>query len=140
MTLYSLALMTALAVSAAPGAKPTPEPAVVLLPGEERTCALPGGLSFKYRFASRPQMGMVVLKVQVFGPDGKRSTGLKLLGQVDMPEMGQDHDSGAQPFKLNRKGDYLLPVQIAMPGGWEVVMSFFKGAKRIYRGKIEFKI
>ena len=30
--------------------------------------------------------------------------------------MSGAHDSGEVPFKLNRKGDYLLPVNIVMPG------------------------
>jgi hypothetical protein len=132
--------MAALATSAAPSTKPAPEPAAVLLPGEGRSCDLPGGMRFSYRFTSRPQMGLAVLKVEVFGPDGSRSTALKLTGKTGMPQMRKEHNSGEQPFKLNHKGDYLFPMEIVMPGDWEVVMSFYKGAKRIYRGKIEFKI
>jgi hypothetical protein len=139
MPLNLLVLLTAVAAFAAPAAKPAPEPAAVVLPGEGRACGLPGGLRFSYRFASRPQLGMVVLKVQVFGRDGTRVTALKVSGRTSMPQM-KDMDSGEQAFMLNRKGDYLLPVDIGMPGDWQVVLSFYKDAKRIYRGKIEFKI
>jgi len=140
MSLHLLVLWTAVAASGAPAAKPAPEPAPITLPGEGRNCKLPDGMHFTYRFASRPQLGTVVLKVQLYGPDGTRSTALKLLGRTDMPQMRKEHDFGEQPFKLNRKGDYLLPVELVMPGDWEVVMSFFKGSRRIYRGKIDFKI
>jgi hypothetical protein len=139
MSLQILVLLTSLAAAAAPAAKPAPEPAPVLLAGEGRSCALPGGLHFFYRFASRPKLGTVVLKVQVFGPDGARVTALKISGRTSMPQM-KDMDSGEQGFKLNRKGDYLLPVDIGMPGGWEVVLSFYKGSQRIYRGKIGFEL
>ncbi|MCX5794681.1 MAG: hypothetical protein NTY77_04200 [Elusimicrobia bacterium] len=140
MSSYFLVLLAAFAASAAPTAKPAPEPAAVVLPGEGRNCELPGGLHFTYRFASRPQMGMVVLKVQVFKADGSRATDLKVRGRSGMPAMKGAHDTADRPFQLNRKGDYLLPVDIAMPGGWEVVLSFYKNAKRIYRGKIDFEI
>jgi len=139
MSLDSLVLLTAIAVSGAQTAKPAPEPAPVVLAGEGRDCELPGGLHFIYRFASRPQLGTVVLKVQVFGPDGTRVTALKVSGRASMPQM-KDMDSGEQVFKLNRKGDYLMPMDVGMPGGWQVVLSFYKDKRRIYRGKIEFKI
>jgi len=131
-----LVSLAAAAWSGAPTAKSAPEPAPQALAAEGRACALPGGLHFTYRFASRPQMGTVVLKVQVFNADGSRSTDLALSGRSGMPSMSGAHDSGDKPFQLNRKGDYLLPVDIVMPGDWEVVLSFKKGAKRIYRGKI----
>jgi hypothetical protein len=138
--LSQILLMTAVWASGAPAAKPAPEPPPLVLPGEGRLRALPGGLYFTYEFASRPQMGTVVLRVQVFSADGKRETSLRLFGRSGMPEMPKAHDSGEKPFQLNRKGDYLLPVDVVMPGGWEVVLSFRKGAKRIFRGKIEFQL
>jgi len=140
MSLPILILLAAVTASSAPAPKPAPEPAAVSLPGEGRSCELPGGMHFTYRFASRPQLGTVVLKVQVFNADGSRRTDLKILGRSGMPQMKKEHDSGERPFQLNRKGDYLLPVDIVMPGGWEVVVSFHKGSQKIYRGKIELSL
>lgn len=140
MTLHFLVLLSAITAAGAPAAKPAPEPAPLTLPGEGRRCDLPGGMHFTYRFASRPQMGTVVLKVQVFKTDGTRATDLKLSGRSGMPSMRGAHDSDDVAFQLNRKGDYLLPVDFAMPGDWELVLSFYRGGKRIYRGKIEFEI
>ena len=140
MALQILVLLAAVAASGAPVAKPAPQPAAVLLAGEGRDCALPGGMRFTYRFASRPQLGTVVLKVQVYGKDGARSTDLKIWGRVQMPQMSKEHDSGERAFQLNRRGDYLMPVDFVMPGDWELVLSFSKGSQQVYRGKIELKI
>ena len=139
MSLQLLVLLTAISASGAPSAK-APAPVPTVLPGEGRACELPGGMHFTYRFASRPQMGTVVLKLQVFNADGSRATNLKITGRSGMPSMKGAHDSGERPFQLNRKGDYLLPVDIAMPGEWEVLLSFRKGARPIYRGTIRFEI
>jgi hypothetical protein len=57
-----------------------------------------------------------------------------------MPEMKGAHDSGEVPFKLNKKGDYLLPVNVVMPGEWEVKLVFLKGKEPVYRGRITFKV
>jgi hypothetical protein len=139
MILHMLTMSAALA-SSAPAAKPAPEPPPLLLPAEGRRCELPGGRHFTWRFASRPRLGTVVLKVQVFGADGKRVKDLKVAGRSGMPSMRGAHDTGDTPFKLNKKGDYLLPVDVVMPGGWEVVLSFFEGRKRIYHGKVDFEL
>jgi hypothetical protein len=138
--LLHLLLASALSASAAPAVKAPPEPAPSVLPGERKACELPGGLKFTYRFASRPQLGTMVLKLQVFGPDGKPDTSLKVTGSSGMPDMKGAHDSGEKPFQLNRKGDYLLPLDVVMPGDWEVLLSFFKAGRRIYRGKIGFSL
>jgi len=57
-----------------------------------------------------------------------------------MPSMGRTHDSGEVLFKLNKKGDYLLPVNIVMPGEWEVKLSFSKDKRVIYRGSFKFNV
>ena len=56
---------------------------------------------FVYSFDKKPQMGTVILKIQLFDKDGKRSTSLSITGDCGMPSMGSAHDSGSQPFKLN---------------------------------------
>ncbi len=140
MSLHISVLLAASLTCGASAAKPAPEPAPLTLPGEGRSCELPGGMHFTYRFSSRPQMGTVVLKVQIFNADGSRAKDIRILARSGMPSMGGAHDSDDKPFQLNRKWDYLLPVSIVMPGGWEVVLSFYKGSHRIYRGKIEFEI
>jgi hypothetical protein len=50
------------------------------------------------------------------------------------------HDSGDQEFKLNRMGDYLLPVNIVMPGEWEIKLTFKRGETTVVRGAFRFNV
>jgi len=117
-----------------------PELRTVALPAEGKPCPMPGGGYFLYGFASKPKMGTVVLRLRLFDKGGKRSTAFQVLGRTGMPAMKGAHDSGDIPFKLNKKGDYLLPVEVAMPGEWEVVLTFRKSGKELYRGSLRFSV
>jgi len=110
------------------------------LPGEGKQCAIGSEYSFVYAFDKKPQLGISILKIQVSGKDGKQDASLKITGDSGMPSMGGSHDSGPVAFKLNKKGEYLLPVDVVMPGGWEVKLVFSKEDKVIYRGSIKFDI
>jgi hypothetical protein len=110
------------------------------LPGEGKKCAIGSDYSFVYNFAKKPQLGISILKIEVSGKDGKQDTLLKITGDSGMPSMPGHHDSGEVEFKLNDKGDYLLPVDVVMPGGWEIKLVFSKEDKVIYRGSIKFDI
>jgi hypothetical protein len=85
-------------------------------------------------------MGTIIMKVQVFSKDGKQDTSLEITGGADMPSMKGAHSSGEQLFKMNKKGDYLLPVNVVMPGDWEVVLTFFKDKKPIFTGSARFNV
>ena len=102
----------------------TTEPVFEELPGPGKTCRIGETYTFTYEFDKTPKMGMAVLKIQLFDMNGKRTTALEITGRSDMPSMSGAHDSGEVLFKLNRKGDYLLPVNIVMPGEWEVRLVF----------------
>jgi hypothetical protein len=95
---------------------------------------------FVYNFDKKPQMGTIIMKVQVFSKDGKQDSSLEITGSADMPSMKGAHSTGNQLFKLNKKGDYLLPVNVVMPGEWEVVLNFLKGKKPIYTGSVRFNV
>jgi hypothetical protein len=110
------------------------------LPGEGKTIAISSDYSFVYNFAKKPQLGIVILKVEVADKDGKKDSSLKITGASGMPSMPGHHDSGEVDFKLNDKGDYLLPVDVVMPGGWEIKLVFSKEDKVLYRGSIKFDI
>jgi len=103
------------------------------LPGEGEKVELPGGGWFTYKLGKK-ELGTVVLKVQVFGKDGKRTTAHDIFGSYDMPEMKGMHASGDRKFSLSKKQDYLLPVDFAMPGEWEISVSFRKAGKAVYCG------
>jgi hypothetical protein len=95
---------------------------------------------FKYKFSQKPAMGTVVLKIQVFDSSNKQSTPFAIFGESGMPSMAGSHDSGMNEFKLNKKNDYLLPVNIVMPGDWEVRIIIKKDSKEIFKGKINFDV
>jgi hypothetical protein len=85
-------------------------------------------------------MGMIVLKIQVFDKDGKQVTPLTIQGRSGMPSMPGHHDSGQVDFKLSRKNDYLLPVDVVMPGDWEVQLTFMKDGKAVFFGRVNFDV
>ena len=95
---------------------------------------------FTWEFDKTPKMGPVILKVLLFDKSGNRVQDLEISGRSDMPSMSGAHDSGEVPFKLNKRGDYLLPVNIVMPGGWEVRLTFSRSGVVIFRGRILFDV
>lgn len=101
---------------------------------------LPGGLYFTWEFDRAPKMGTAILKVRVFDVKGEQVTPFDVTGRSDMPSMRGAHDSGDVKFKLNKKGDYLLPVNIVMPGDWEVILTFLGKDTVVFRGRILFDV
>jgi hypothetical protein len=95
---------------------------------------------FVYDFDKKPQMGTIIMKIQMFTKGGKQDSSVEITGSADMPSMKGAHATGDQPFKLNKKGDYLLPVNVVMPGEWEVVLNFLKDKKPIYTGNVRFNV
>jgi hypothetical protein len=93
-----------------------------------------------YGFDKKPKMGTVIMKVEAYTTDGKRDTSLEVLADSGMPSMRGAHETGDQPFKLSRKGEYLLPVNIVMPGDWEIRLTIKKGGKVIFRGSHKFDV
>lgn len=110
------------------------------LPGFGKKCPIDDEFSFTYEFAEKPRMGTAILRIRVFDRDETQSTGFAILGRYDMPSMAGAHDSGEQEFKLNKKGDYLLPVNIVMPGEWEVRLTFKRGDTVVFRGAFRFDV
>jgi hypothetical protein len=110
------------------------------LPGPGKKCWIHEEMYFTYKFSEKPKMGTVILIVQVFNNRGDQLTPFTIQGRSDMPTMRGAHDSGDQEFKLNKKGDYLLPVNIVMPGDWEVRLTFLKDGKPVFYGSLTFNV
>jgi len=110
------------------------------LPGPGKKCWINEELYFTYKFSEKPKMGTVILVVQVFNKNGDKLTPFLIKGRSDMPSMKGAHDSGDQEFKLNKKSDYLLPVNIVMPGGWEVRLTFLKDGNPVFYGSLTFDV
>jgi len=116
------------------------EPEFKDLPKAGKKCWIGEVNYFIYEFDKTPKMGPAILKVQLFDKDGKQVSDLEITGRSDMPSMKGAHDSGEVAFKLNKKGDYLLPVNIVMPGGWEVLLTFSRNKVVVFRGRISFDV
>ena len=93
-----------------------------------------------YEFNEKPKMGTAFLKIQVFNKKGEQIKPFTISGRSDMPSMRGAHDSGDIEFKLNRKNDYLMPVNVVMPGDWEVRVTFLKDGKPVFTGSITFDV
>jgi hypothetical protein len=110
------------------------------LPKSGKKCWIGEVNYFTWEFDKTPKMGTSILIVKLSDKDGKRVSDLALTGRSDMPSMRGAHDSGEVAFKTNKAGDYLLPVNIVMPGDWEVLLTFSRNGIVIFRGRITFKV
>ncbi len=108
--------------------------------GPGKKTAIGKDYSAVYSFDKKPQMGTVILKVEVFDKDGKKDSSLKITGKADMPSMKGAHGTAIRSFQTNKKGDYLLPVDLVMPGDWEVELVFIQDKTVIHRGSIRFHV
>jgi len=116
------------------------EPVFQDLPKSGKTCWIGEVNYFTWEFDKTPKMGMSVLIIKLYDRDGTRVSDLAITGRSDMPLMRGGHDSGEVAFKTNKAGDYLLPVNVVMPGGWEVRLTFSRNSIVIFRGRITFDV
>jgi hypothetical protein len=116
------------------------EPVFQDLPKSGKKCWIGEVNYFTWEFDKTPKMGTSILIVKLYDKNGKRVSDLAITGQSDMPSMRGAHDSGEVAFKTNKAGDYLLPVNIVMPGGWEVLLTFSRNGIVIFRGRILFDV
>lgn len=139
LSLFPFAASAALK-KAAPAGKPVKAAAALQdLASEGKKNALPDGGWFTWQFAKKPKLGTAIVKVQAFDKAGNRAKPYEIIGESGMPSMPY-HDSGPVKFQLNKKDDYLLPVDLVMPGEWQVVIRVRKDKKEIYAGKILFTL
>ncbi|MBC7962522.1 MAG: FixH family protein [Steroidobacteraceae bacterium] len=115
-------------------------PVFAAMPGPGKKVPLENGAYLIYGFDKKLKMGTVIMKVVAYTPNGKQDTSLEVLADSGMPSMRGAHETGDQPFKLSRKGEYLLPVNIVMPGDWEIRITVKKGGKVIFRGSHKFDV
>ncbi|OGR81742.1 MAG: hypothetical protein A2X32_09675 [Elusimicrobia bacterium GWC2_64_44] len=119
-----------------------PEAAVMVpetLAAQGRKNPLPGGGWFTWKFDKKPQLGALFVKVQIFNKDKEKDTSYELTGESGMPSMPY-HDTGKVYFKLNKKGDYLLPVDVVMAGEWRLVIRLMKDGKEVTAGKVDYSV
>ena len=93
-----------------------------------------------YGFDKKPKLGTVIMKVDVYTADGTRDTTFQLKGDSGMPSMRGAHETGDRKFQLSKKGSYLLPISIVMPGDWEIRLTVMKDGKVFFRGRYNFDV
>lgn len=93
-----------------------------------------------FGFDTPPKLGMAIMRVEIFSRDGKRDTSYTVKGDADMPSMRGAHSAGERAYALSKKGVYLMPVRLVMPGDWEVSFTILKDGKAVYRGAYLFDL
>jgi hypothetical protein len=93
-----------------------------------------------YGFDKKPKLGTIIMKVEIHTQDGNKDTSFEVLGDSGMPSMKGAHETGEQLFRLSNKGAYLLPVNIVMPGDWEIRITIKKDGKVVFRGSHQFDV
>ena len=111
---------------------PMPEPGKKVMTG--------GDQYIIYGFDKKPKLGTVIMKVEVFTKEGKKDTSLEMKADAGMPSMKGAHETGERAFTLSKKGDYLLPINIVMPGDWEIRLTILRNGKVIFRGRYNFDV
>ena len=111
-----------------------------VMPGLGKKVQLGDGNYFIYNFDKKPKLGTLIIKVEIFNSKDKKDTSMEIIGDAGMPSMKGAHDTGDRPFALSNKGAYLLPVNIVMPGDWEIKLTIKKNGKVIFRGSHRFDV
>jgi len=111
-----------------------------MMPGLGKKVLLGGGDYFIYNFDKKPKLGTLIIKVEIFNRNDKKDTSMEIIGDAGMPSMKGAHDTGDRPFVLSNKGAYLLPLNIVMPGDWEIKLTIKKNGKVIFRGSHRFDV
>jgi hypothetical protein len=95
---------------------------------------------FSYVFSTKPKMGQdTVVKIALF--KGKEKvTDLDFFGSYDMPAMKGHHASGVKPFAKNKNNEYLLPLNLVMPGKWVVDLQVEAKGQKLFSGSIPIEI
>ena len=116
------------------------KPIFLPMPDPGKKVTFGNGYYLIYGFDKRPKLGNVIMKVEIFDNAGKRDTSLQVKADAGMPSMRGAHDTGNQIFALSKKGVYLLPISIVMPGGWEIKLTVIKNGNPIFLGRYNFDI
>lgn len=87
----------------------------------------------------KPKMGTIIMKIQAYNSRGEKDTSLAITADSWMPSMPSMR-GGHSVFMLSKKGEYLTPVDITMPGDWEIKLTIVKDGKVIFRGSHKFDV
>jgi hypothetical protein len=110
------------------------------MPDSGKKVPIGSGYYLIYGFDKKPKLGTVIMKVEIFTMEDKKDTSLVVKADAGMPSMKGAHETGDRIFKLSKRGDYLLPISIVMPGDWEIRLTILKDGKVIFRGRYNFDV
>jgi hypothetical protein len=110
------------------------------LPAPGKKVPLKDGYYMIYGFDKKPKLGTTIMKVEIFTADGKKDTSFEVKAEAGMPTMKGAHETGDKVFSISKKGGYLLPIPIVMPGEWEVRLTIAKDGKTVLRGRYNFDV
>jgi hypothetical protein len=110
------------------------------MPEPGKKVQIGNGYYIIYGFDKTPKLGTVIMKVEIFTKEGKKDTSFEVKAEADMPSMRGAHATGDRPFVLSKKGDYLLPINIVMPGDWEIKLTVMRDGKIVARGRYNFNV
>lgn len=122
------------------GAGAEGQPVFSPMPEPGKKVPMGNGYYLVYGFDKRPKLGTVIMKVEVFTVEGKKDASFELKADAGMPSMKGAHETGDRTFALSKKGDYLLPIGIVMPGDWEIRLTVMKDGKVLFRGRYNFDV
>ena len=116
------------------------QPSFPSMSGPGKKVSIGNGHYLIFGFDKKPKLGTVIMKVEIFTKEGKKDTSFEAKADVGMPSMKGAHDTGDRPFTLSKKGDYLLPINIVMPGDWEIRLTLLRKGEVVFRGSYQFDI
>ncbi len=111
-----------------------------IIPGPKKAHWIDREHYVTYEWNKRPKIGTYILLVNVFDKDKKRVDNLILTADAYMPSMKGSHDTGDKAMKLNKKGQYVIPVYFMMLGDWEIELKFSKGNNRFANAYVKLDI
>ena len=100
-----------------------------------------GDYYFVYKFDKKPKVtGTSVLVVKLYDKNKKMKQDVLMTANAYMPAMKGMHDTGDIALRLNKKGEYLVPITWVMSGKWEVELKFSKAGKQISYGCFDLNL
>jgi hypothetical protein len=116
------------------------KPVFAPMPDPGKKVSIGDGYYLIYGFDKKPKLGMIIMRVEIFSGQGKKDTSFEVKADSGMPSMSGAHETGEQTFTISKKGVYLHPINLVMPGDWEIRMSVLKQGKVIFRGRYNFDL
>ena len=106
------------------------------LPGVGKKVPIGSSHYFLYRFDKTPKLGTIVLKIQLCKNSGAKEKNFEIAGLAGL----KGQEGYESQFKLNRLGEYLLPINFNRHGEWEIKLIFRHRGQEVFRGAFTIKV